>query len=72
MKFNEEKVCNLISFIQENKDMLSENVQDNFISCQFANFLPDNIKKCNSTKESTTCDGCEFWKFEPMFEWLSE
>ena len=70
-KFNEEKICNLINFIQQEKDSPSDNVQENYISCQFANFLPDNIKKCNSNQDAT-CDNCEFWKLESMFKWLSK
>lgn len=70
-RFNNEKVCNLISFIQQDKDTPSENIQDNYISCRFAHFLPDNIKNC-SNGEDATCDSCEFWKLEPMFEWLSK
>ena len=70
-KFNEEKVRSLISFIQQDKDTPNENILDNYISCRFAHFLPDNIKNC-SNGEYTTCDGCEFWKLESMFEWLSK
>lgn len=70
-KFNEEKVRSLISFIQQDKDTPNENILDNYISCRFAHFLPDNIKNC-SNREDTTCDGCEFWKLESMFEWLSK
>lgn len=70
-KFNEEKVRSLISFIQQDKDTPNENILDNYISCRFAHFLPDNIKNC-SNGEDTTCDGCEFWKLESMFEWLSK
>lgn len=70
-KFNEEKVRSFISFIQQEGDSSSENVLDNYISCQFAHFLPDSIKKCNN-REDTTCDSCEFWKLESMFEWLSK
>lgn len=70
-KFNEEKVRNLISFIQQEGDLSSENILDNYISCRFARFLPDNIKNC-SNGEDTTCDSCKFWKLELMFEWLSK
>lgn len=70
-KFNEEKVRSLISFIQQDKDTPNENILDNYISCRFAHFLPDNIKNC-SNGEDTTCDSCEFWKLESMFEWLSK
>ena len=70
-KFNEEKVRSLISFIQQDKDTPNENILDNYRSCRFAHFLPDNIKNC-SNGEDTTCDSCEFWKLESMFEWLSK